>query len=82
MKALDIIRIIMVVSVISVVHSMGIFFLQGKKIICECCVRTVTSLPYFEACPENGSHQARSNGLNIADLCKRKIEEDKTDLML
>ena len=34
----------------------------------------------FEACPEN--RKARSDGLNMADLRKKKMEEDKTDSML
>ena len=72
MKALDIILIEMVLSVIPVVQSMGIFFIWGRKFSCEPCVRSATWLSCFEACPENGSYHARWNGLNMTDLCERK----------
>ena len=41
-------------------------------------------LSCFEAYPENCAHstEARLNGLNMADLCEKKIEVDKTESML
>ena len=82
-KALDIIRIKLTVSVISAVHSIDIFFSEVKK-----SVVSVVSVPprdfllsCSEACPENGLQcsrvrQARSN---MADLYERKTVEDKTE---
>ena len=71
MKALDIILIEMVVSVIPVVHSMGIFFYEVEN-----SVVSLVSVPQRDSFilkrPENGSHQARWNGLNMTDLCERK----------
>ena len=66
--------------VVSVVQSIGIFFLLGRS---KLVVSIVFALSRDIFLLRNMSwKQVRSNGLNMADLPDRKIEEDKTYSML
>ena len=50
------------------------------KMVVSVVQSMVTWLSCLEACPVG--KRVRSNALHTADLCDRKIEEDKTDSML
>ena len=75
--------------VVSVVQSIGIFFLlDHKKLVVGVVFAMSRDFLVLKHVLKKTVHilqllrWARSKGLNVADLCDRKIEEGKTDSML
>ena len=77
-KALDIIRIKMVVSVVSAVHSIDIFFSEVKKIVVS--VVSVPSRDFLlscsEACPEIGLQCSRRDQIWLT-CTREKLKKTK-----
>ena len=68
--------------VVSVVHSMDIFSLEVKKSVVSVVSAPSRDFLVLKHVLKTVDAEARSNGLNMANLSERKTEEDQTDSIL
>ena len=68
--------------VVSVVHSRDIFSLEVKKSVVSVVSAPSRDFLVLKHVLKTVDAEARSNGLNMANLFERKTEEDQTDSIL